>query len=92
MEENYFTVEDLNKLITKFIRANDKKRPTKLILGSKEYEDIQNWYYEFFPGPDRSEPMNTVHERFKRDIENLHTKPFGLELIRVDKDSYLEVQ
>jgi len=90
MNDDYFKIEDLNELWTKF-RRTYKSDPTQLVIGSKEYEDIQGWAYEYY-NPNRGGSYDKENARHKKYIEELHTKPFGLELVKVDKESYLELK
>lgn len=87
MEEDYFTIDGLNKLWTEFKRVKNNN-PTQLIVGNREYESVQNWYYEYYSPNQNNKEDNDKHSNY---IKNLHIAPFGLELVRVDKKSYLEI-
>lgn len=92
MNDDFFQLDHLNKMWAKF-RKETGDKPTQLIVGKKEYSDIQSWSFEYFPGNSlTTESSIEPHKRMLKDIENLHTEPFRLELIQIDKKSYLELK
>jgi hypothetical protein len=85
------TVDDLNKEMTKFVRANGLK-PTKLLAGRVECEDINSWSY--FPHFTNDEKGRAALREFEFNNWEKESRKviFGLGLVKVDKQSYLELK
>jgi hypothetical protein len=76
--ENVFSIDDVNRAMIKFAKANKDKsyalNPIRFLLGRFEIAELKSWC--------------AGH----RTAEELVTKEMGLEIQEVDKDSYFEIQ
>ncbi len=90
------TLDDLNIALTKFRRENDK-RATKLIIGRAELKDMESWVYypNFSNTPEGREASEKYIQELKKTKEpglEFNANLWGLELVKVDKDSYFSVE
>lgn len=88
-EDNRFTIDDFNKLFTKFVK-NENYKPTTLIVGKNEYGEMLDWYWETYP--------STPDTKFRLDLNKYPgydfnpEKFFGLKLVKVDKESFIKLE
>lgn len=66
LENNYITIDDINKLFTLYKKYTNKEK-SKLICGSKTWEDIKNFTY--IGMPETKNGLDLVHKIFNCDIE-----------------------